>query len=85
MVESNRAGFLRGQRPEPPSLHRDRCALRLLLTYALRKDSLRRIQFSHKRESFPPRISAIPLTKRAMGQAGIEPATSRSGGARSIP
>jgi integrase len=25
------------------------------------------------------------LTKRSMGQAGIEPATSRSGGARSIP
>jgi site-specific recombinase XerC len=33
--------------PDPDSLHRDRCALRLLLVYALRKESLRRIQFSH--------------------------------------
>jgi site-specific recombinase XerD len=33
--------------PDPDSLHRDRCALRLLLIYALRKESLRRIQFSH--------------------------------------
>jgi site-specific recombinase XerC len=28
-------------------LFRDRCALRLLLTYALRKESLRRVQLSH--------------------------------------
>jgi site-specific recombinase XerC len=33
--------------PDPDSLHRDRCGLRLLLIYALRKESLRRIQFSH--------------------------------------
>jgi site-specific recombinase XerC len=33
--------------PDPDSLHRDRCALRLLLNYGLRKDSLRRIQFRH--------------------------------------
>jgi integrase len=33
--------------PEPDSLHRDRCALRLLVTYGLRKDSLRRVQFRH--------------------------------------
>ena len=33
--------------PDPDSLHRDRCALRLLLVYALRKESLRRVQFRH--------------------------------------
>lgn len=33
--------------PDPDSLHRDRCALRLLLVYALRKESLRRVQFGH--------------------------------------
>jgi site-specific recombinase XerC len=33
--------------PDADSLHRDRCALRLLLTYGLRKDSLRRVQFRH--------------------------------------
>lgn len=33
--------------PDPEQLSRDRCALRLLLTYALRKESLRRVQFSH--------------------------------------
>jgi site-specific recombinase XerD len=33
--------------PDPQSLHRDRCALRLLLSYGLRKDSLRRCQFRH--------------------------------------
>ena len=33
--------------PDPESLCRDRCALRLLLTYGLRKDSLRRVQFRH--------------------------------------
>src|SRR5215510_1958672 len=33
--------------PDPDSLHRDRCALRLLLVYALRKESLRQIRFSH--------------------------------------
>jgi integrase len=33
--------------PDPDSLLRDRCALRLLLNYGLRKDSLRRIQFRH--------------------------------------
>ena len=31
------------------------------------------------------KLSAIPLGKRSMRLAGIEPATSRSGGARSIP
>ena len=33
--------------PDPDSLHRDRCALRLLLTYALRKESLRQVRYSH--------------------------------------
>jgi hypothetical protein len=33
--------------PDSEQLFRDRCALRLLLTYAIRKDSLRRVQFSH--------------------------------------
>lgn len=33
--------------PDPDMLFRDRCALRLLLTYALRKESLRRVQLSH--------------------------------------
>lgn len=33
--------------PDPHSLHRGRCALRLLLVYALRKESLRRVQFGH--------------------------------------
>jgi hypothetical protein len=36
-------------------------------------------------ESFPPRLPGFGSTKRAMRLAGIEPATSRSGGARSIP
>jgi len=33
--------------PDPAGLHRDRCALRLLLSYGLRKNSLRRCQFRH--------------------------------------
>jgi hypothetical protein len=33
--------------PDPDHLHRDRCALRLLLVYALRKESLRCVQFGH--------------------------------------
>ena len=37
-----------------------------------------------KRESFPPGV-AKPLLIKIMRLAGIEPATSRSGGARSIP
>jgi hypothetical protein len=33
--------------PDPEHLFRDRCALRLLPTYATRKDSLRQVQFRH--------------------------------------
>ncbi|MGZ4347965.1 MAG: site-specific integrase [Gaiellaceae bacterium] len=33
--------------PDPELLHRDRCALRLLLTYGVRKESLRLVQFRH--------------------------------------
>ena len=46
----------------------------------------RHAQSGHLRHTRPAWLSEEPFAMRAgMRQAGIEPATSRSGGARSIP